>query len=72
MPPSSKPDEALTDTCSQSSVTLLGPGLTADECLMRIGVLEATEQAFNELTSPKPDRQEDSNIGNNIINMSKK
>lgn len=39
---------------------------------MRIGVLETTEQAFNELTSPKPDRQEDSNIGNNIINMSKK
>ena len=35
------------------------------------GVLEATEQAFNELTSSKPESQEDSNIGNNIVNMSK-
>lgn len=45
-------------------VGFLGPGLSAGECLMGTNVLEVTEQAFNELT-------QDSNIGNNILNMSK-
>ena len=61
----------ILNTYSGSSVAILGLGLSAAGCLVGTGVLEATEQAFNELTSSKPESQEDSNIGNNIVNMSK-
>lgn len=59
------------NTYSGSSVAILGLRLSAAVFLVGTGVLETTEQAFSELTSPKPESQEGGNIGNNIINMSK-
>lgn len=49
----------------------LGSELLAGEYLMGTGVLEVTEQAFNEFIPFKLQSQESSNIGNNILNMSK-
>lgn len=52
-------------------IAFLGSELLAGEYLMSTGVLEVTKQAFNEFIPFKLQSQESSNIGNNILNMSK-
>lgn len=67
----SKWDEVLADTCSESSYSHTWPWTSAGEGSMGTSVLEVTEQAFNEFSPYKQQSQDNSNIGNNILNTSK-